>query len=649
MAYVVYPILVRELPVEVDDSYVRIFHAVRMAECFDRNCPALKSIQTLDLQDPELSDRSKRFAWDLFVRATIEPYPLHSITLLGLHALGFSLEAGHDLLVMAGHFLYLVGFYYWLRQLCPASTTGIALALFSIMLMGGLPLLSTPHSNTVLGMAFLSWGAIIRWRQRSAPLLLFLLPIMGLWHAIGKMWALVTLVIWLWYAIADRPIRRRPLLWMTATTCVTVFSLLLPLFFPLLNYHQNFNIDNHIKPDLIGILSHNLHAVPLAVTEWTTFYRGNIISVILLGLGVWWFTPGRRLELLFWLTLFISVCMASMLDFHLNHPGHLFVRVFEVTTLVLNVIVASTLAAGIALIGRKGEPLIIFKRLLPSLQGKIVLLSGLVLFGLMGDQLLHNIYKGIRDYPNILRHFADRRQNYSFPPEQVEILLDPSHPCQDVAYNDISILFFHLSHGALSCGVSLPHDGDGSSSSRTISHVTAWNPGLGDRGVFLLNNHRSLEIRLEEKPVNGPSLAIQWRNSGQNTAMLRLSPQFQSPRLPAATQTIEHHLPGNSQGTWHPDPTLFQAGGDFLLSTAGPNPVDIAGIRFDDNSKNLHWPWDQGITLVHTDASRPSSPRLLHFRSADLWPKLKGRVTILHDGGSINLGRFDPSSTLDIL
>ncbi len=76
------------------------------------------------------------------------------------------------------------------------------------------------------------------------------------------------------------------------------------------------------------------------------------------------------------------------------------------------------------------------------------------------------------------------------------------------------------------------------------------------------------------------------------------------------------------------------------ISGGDNSSFKLEGLRLGDDT-SLHWPWDQGITIVYGSGSDAESVTL---DAASLYPGVGRRVEVLDDSGDSVLARIGPPS-----
>lgn len=576
------PFLAREVPAEADDSYVRIAHAVRIAQCPTLKCPALTDLRQELLTPAALSDYH---AWDVISRALLLLSPLHDAALLGLRGLGVPLESGHDLLAMVSAVITVLGFALWARVLFGPGAAALALLLLMAMIprLPGHGLLFYSPTTLATGLGMLAWAGLARWGSRAAPLMAGLIPVMLTAHLLGKVWAVVTVAGFLWHA--RYPLTRAQGGWLGVSVLLVLGAFLVPLLLP----HQDVPAPTGaLHRDVLQVVAWNLPKLREVVVSLVLFFRHELLLLALLSVGFLSREPGRRGTWLFWGGMLSALMAVSLVNHHPGFSGTLLGRV--------------TLPWLLVLLGVAAHGLVTWSWSRRGWARGVLVVQAAVLVALL-PTLAHQGLAVSRDLPRLLQH-KSVRHDYRVVPGQVARL---AAGCGRVAYEPLTVMFAYFSHGAYGCGaVALTPQGLERSLLPGVTHVAAWGPFREDKGRLPLPSGQGVGI------AGAARVEVTWEGSGGGVIVV--APGGAETRLVVPAGVSRMPL------TVGVGVTLRAEGGGIFLS----------GVRV--GGGELRWPWDEGVVMTVPDAK--SGTRRVTFASQGLWTLDQRRARVVDDQGS---------------
>ncbi|MBF0294459.1 MAG: hypothetical protein HQL96_04660 [Magnetococcales bacterium] len=607
----------RPMPIDLDDSFTRIFQGVRNLHCFTQHCAALDSLRHQATSFPGDLSTGDYPLWDVWTRVSILSEPLSGLLITGLHALGLSLVQGHDLLVLLYPLLVFGALGYWLLVSFGPGPAGLALVLLTLMWDLGRGMILLP-GEAALGLAMLAWARIRHRGAASAKEIFFLVLLMSGWHMIGKMWAVVTLMAYGW--LAGRPLTGGEKKWLAATLAVLAMAFLLP---PLLVSGSGIpTLDGITRLTPGELLAFHWPAIQASVQYLVIFYKHPWYLVILFGFGFLTLAPGERSHALFWLLLFAALLTASLIDHQPAHPGHLLTRIWVPFVFLLTGLIAHGIHQWSVRLG----PLVKAAWHQADDTRNLFVLTLMLGFSLaMVDQFLFQVRAAVKDYPQIMRHNLVRHEHLLLPSQPARLLAqDP--PCQDVLYTDTALVVYYLVHGAHRCGALVESGSDQTRAwieARTgITHLVTWNPVKKHYGRLPATRRHPVVMQPEAGMAAGP-WHIGLHNPGKQAVRVQLRPSGEEKELP----------PGWS-GWWEVNGNAVP-GQRMELAPLGEAEVLLTGLRIGaPEPDGLRWPWEQGITLDIAEARAPGGRRQLPFRAGALWPGGSRTVTVIDDTGS---------------
>lgn len=183
------------------DTYGYIAKAEQLRSCPRQDCPALVDLreQVEPVADPAVNwERNRAYHRGLYIY-----HPLHSAALLGLRTVLPSWEAAWLALTVAGYALVVGAIAWFAYAVWAPFAGGMALLILAPTLFAGYHGLHTIVPGTLaLAIGFLSWALIIGRTSAGRLLMPVLVAAMLTMHAVGLVFAGMTLLLYL--AVMDR-------------------------------------------------------------------------------------------------------------------------------------------------------------------------------------------------------------------------------------------------------------------------------------------------------------------------------------------------------------------------------------------------------------------------------------------------------------
>ncbi|MEO5327866.1 MAG: hypothetical protein H7829_06435 [Magnetococcus sp. THC-1_WYH] len=618
------PILERPIPVEVDDSFARIFHSVRIINCFFQHCPALVSLDHQAASFPGNLAAEDYGVWDTWVRATIFSEPWPNLLAWGLHRLGFSLVDSHNLLVSFYPLLVMSAIGYWLLASFGPGPAGLALILIAVMDNG--LLLFRPNEFS-LGLGLITWAQIRRQGASSARFLFFMVFLMSGWHTIGKVWSVVSLLVYGWFA--RRPLTKTEKKWLIGTVGLVLLSFLIP---PLLvNGTGVPTLDGILSLSLMKLLLFHWPVILILLKDLIIFFKNPMFLVILLGIGFLSLSKQERINNIFWMTLLGMLLLTSFIDYQPAHPGHLMARFWVMVVILLIGLFSYGIYHGVNRIRRMAVEL--WQTESDTSKSTCAMFIFVLILGFflaLADQLVFQVYYTLKATSNVIQRFTTRH-DYALGPEQPRLLNTDSYPCKTALYFDVTLAMYYFSYGGYHCGA-LQYSGNPKSKAwlnaqPNITHLVTWNPVTKNYGNFPSSPQNPITVHLDDKTAEG-DWNIGLVNSGLDPVKIRL-------QQPTGKPLLDKELPAKWAGWWNVGSVAPFVGQRLVLAPVDNATILLTGMRVGDTDQSrLRWPWDQGIMFSINDAKTEGGTRFFRFLSPSLWPNSHKTITVLDDTGS---------------
>jgi hypothetical protein len=627
---VIYPLMFRALPPEVDDSLAYILSAAVLAECPQQDCPALVEIRNQTMPGTATSEQSAS-KWDLYSRAFLIHSPLSAGVMIGLHALSFGWLEAFNLWTVATVFVVVGGFAYWLRGLVGPGPAAAALLLVALTRFSGHGLVWFVPAVMCVGVAAWTWGYSLRRRPGRLGVLLLACAVMMSLHQIGKVWAVASVAMW--FLSCPSPWTRRTVAgaaaafgfigaWAGATMLVTAPMLTTPA------------VDPQLVPDLLGRVSWNLpRAWEVVADLFAPHYYHRVkfpaVFVLLLIAGLIWMPRQTRRDVLMAALVLGGVSMLSLVHFHPTVPATLFDRIFvplaAVGAAATGFGIHQGVVRGMRLIAAGGGTRWRRGATAAAVLGMAVLAGrGLYSYAWLGTNNLHGA---------AVQKIWRQNNEYS---AATAARLVGADSCDRIGYSDFKVMFFALINNALRCpAVYLPIVSPDELAAMVVAeqqplrHLLLTGP-LGDnRGRLIASAEQPLEIIASVAP---PLLQLRFDFQAQGrTIEIRQGKRIRTLTLPDGDSWVE----------------VSKADRDLPLSVApadGKGPLYVTGMRV-DAADRMNWPWNRGIrtrSLVTPFKPFPYAPWVSEVTFALDLKVPGGRLTIEDDSGTMVLVQIEP-------
>jgi hypothetical protein len=644
------PVLDRSAPVEVDDSYIHILKAAQMQKCFFQDCPALEDLRPQLLtssSDPEIA----WIRYREYVRAFLVYSPLHSVILLGVHSIGLSWEAAYNMVEISGALFIGLSIGFWLYVLWGPGAAGVALGLLALTIFYNQGFHYIVPTNLALGIAMLSWSLVIQLGRAVKWGLLGGILLMVSMHPMGRLYAVVTVGVYL--LLADRPLSRRTYLVSGVGLLIVGLAFCLPWFVsrPELNfwpdpYPAGWDIWRVLRLH-IGTALHDV------VGKWINFHGGYLSAGFLILVGFLSSSPLRRKNVLVVGGLLSALLPVSLLFVLPRYPAASFARVW--------------IGLAVLLSGAIGHAIFfwfttLFGWLRRAIHDKPTCSSGcscwipsgrgltIVLLVAMGVVLGRNgFYYIIQGSQQVKMIKTKKTTSHPVVLDQSQpgILLSSPRGCKSILYASEVPMHFFFSQGALQCGAvyypalaGTPEEKYWVVDNEQIKHFVSWNPihnlPIAREGALSLVPGDRLVFRSQlVRPLT--SVFFYLENLGEDAAM--------TIRLPDSTKLGDHkaiqlRLPAKWAG-WLQATTNYEIiVAEFSFEVLGTNVlINLRGLQVSRDA-STRWPWNQGITLVYIPAETKTGSETIRLEFTEPCPLLECSLRILADGGSTILAEI---------
>ncbi len=320
------PIILRELPVELDDSLVYILKSVQLNECFFQDCIGLISINEQfeflrnsgDYSD--VNFRQERMFFHVY-------HPIFSALLSGIRLTGLTWEVSFNAFRLLANASVLFSIIFWCFVFFGRLTGGFLLLLASILIFPEQGIHLMAPSNLSVGLGFFLLAYIARF-QKSADWMIFLCSLIFI--GFHQIFSIVLLMAWsFFFALYFKNCSFR-------NYFLCIFSLLCAVIYNLIQAHVTEPSFFISYPDYLesnveffgGVLS-NLSSALSVSSSWFSVIFGDFVPLffILSIFGILKYSKYKKIQVTFILVYFM-VCCVSLLYVHPPAPGLLFQRLF---------------------------------------------------------------------------------------------------------------------------------------------------------------------------------------------------------------------------------------------------------------------------------------------------------------------------------
>ncbi|MBF0415485.1 MAG: hypothetical protein HQL79_06920 [Magnetococcales bacterium] len=500
----------------------------------------------------------------------------------------------------------------------------MALTLLSVM---DIDLLLIKPNEFVLGLALITWARIRQRGASSARFLFIMIFLMSGWHMIGKVWSVVSLLVYGWFA--RRPLTHSEKKWLVGSMGLILLFFLLPLLS--VSGSGVPTLDGITKHSLLELFSFHLPAILDRFRSTIIFFKNPLFIVILLGIGMLSLSKQERCNTLFWLFLLVSLLLASLIDFQPVHPGHLLKRIWVMFIILLTGIFSYGIYHWANRLRRMTTEIWQTANNTSESTRSVFIWVLILGFSLsLVDQLAFQIYTSLKSTPHFINRFSTQH-NFALGPAQPRLLFTGNIPCKNVLYTDITLIMYYLAYGGYDCGALRysinPKSSHWLNAQPNISHLVTWNPITTNYGNLTSSQHRPITVHFDDKPKQGD-----WKIGLFNAGSAPVTAQL---RQTTGKLILEKELPAGWKGWWNVGSTAQFANQTLVLVPANHEEWLLTGMRVGDSDQpGLRWPWDQGIKLSIADARVEGGIRFFSYSSFDLWPNSNKIITVLDDSGS---------------
>lgn len=573
-----------------DDHYAWILKNPQLTECFTQDCRFIQDAKKQLIVDFDKYPYQLNYSRWREQHCLFDVYTLLYNVEMDLLKKIFNLpnyETAYQLAAIIGFIFVSGSVLLFLVTLFGYYPAGIAFLMMSFSKWGILYFGIITPSFFVTGMMLACLTCYIRRPAILLGLLPLLIPFMGLYHSIGKLYAVILLILTGTYFYhkfrSDRKILALWSLSVISFVFVAAIGLIeIPQFklasFPFLSLSE---ILAHFSENirlLLNLLS-NLFFIFSGINE----YIGGLGSLVLLyySYGLLKKTGKLSQQQLNAILVYFGLMLFSALHFFKNHPGELSGRLmvpfFMVTCGAMAFIFVHVVLPKSKLKKRRRIEIWIT-----------------VLFSLAVLQRFEQFF--YFNTPNELRFYTAENNLYS--PQQVSQIFDKNGDCGTVLYLDQTPMWYYSTYGALKCGAIIgyawPKDSPELSQLLThedLNHAVALNPlqTLGNRGILF--DKKILLISFKESSVTPFKMRLKANTLQASGGILLLDDKqniLETKKFdikPHSLQEIELTLPAG-----HSIQVVMKSGA-----------VQIEKASF---STTLNWPWDHKILFrfVETDA-----------------------------------------------
>lgn len=594
------PILTRQTPPGVPDVYTYISKSEQMRSCPLQRCAALTDLRaqlTAPASNAAMTwQRAREYHRVLYIY-----HPLFSVMLVGLKALGVSWERGFNMLSLLGWLAITVGVAWFLVELWGMAAAGLALFLLAVMVFPGFHGIHwIVPGNFALGIGFLSWALMLR-GGRTARLLLAPLVFALFWlHPVGRIYAVVTLLIYtarLLHAAATN--RRTRADWMALGIGLVVMALSLAL--PELVSHPELSFVKHTPPahwTWWDGLTGNFSRAWWAAGGWAQRYGGGGAVILLVGLGFASAPRARWFNIATCAVLFLGLTGASLIYVLPRYPAEVFERVWIPLVILVTGAIATAICAWVRTSlawKRHGVPGGL-PRWRDWLAGSFAHGRRFAWHGFVGVLMLYAVVANSAIGVPALWKKAEYMTGWErlfLDLGQPKLVLSRLRPGERVLFTQALPLYVYLTYGGLDRGAvyypavtGTPLARKWLAASRNIRYAITLDPMFVGR--FLMVKDARVEIR-SPTPRFWANARINVDNPGQ-----AMSLSVAAGDGPAATIAVPATFSG-----WLPL-GLPPGTRTTMVTIAREQPgriVEIRGFRLDRSSR-LYWPWEQGLTFT---------------------------------------------------
>ena len=637
------PLLVRHLPIEMDDSYHYILHAVFLESDLTGQPTAMHQVYD------DIDRLPSSFAKSTIYGVRIQYTPLHSIALIATHRLGIGFDVAHIFVQILGGLAMLVGIVAFVRSIQSPGAAGITLFLMAAVLYPDHGLHVPVPGNMALGAAFWCWAAILGgWRHLTAVVCLCTAIACAL-HPFGVIWSGLTLLLFL--LKRTDPQRRIPL---------AIFLILVMIGFSGYYRFGPWSLATIPMPESVlraSAVASRLTNILFCLKElWNWMNVQGFVSLpVLLSLGLFSILrTGRFRPYLLMLAPLGVMCIGGMLVQWYHYNCSFFNRVIPPLLLILTMLQgegALLLCESVRHFFRTKLGLISCLRAEPC--GSSNQLHRLVLFLLCAILTLEqslNAYDRIAHAYFSIR-YSIKRHFFVLGPELLAPIANDPKPGNVLYACAAWGMGYSVTHGLENRTAEYfypPENPDHPPAAveTTARFMIATNPTASFsnsyRQGFRIGNSVTLACKMPKAcQVNQISLRIVADNELSRVLSWLRPKHRDSKPLPSDILTIEYLKHADAieeqwqqlcavlgQDGWITIP--LPEGGIDSFRIRSTKPVWIEGFRLGEK-QHLLWPWDSGIVLHFRTLNAPD--KRVIFQTTQLAPGLVNRVEVLNDSG----------------
>ncbi|MBI5568831.1 MAG: hypothetical protein HY914_02705 [Desulfomonile tiedjei] len=652
---------------EVDDSVTYVLKTVQMNECFFQNCPALEDLR----QQLSFRTSDADAAHEALLAKRVFPvyHPLFSVILLGVQSLGFDALTSYKIVWSFGPLFFGIAFAYVLSTLWGAPVAGIALVLLSLKVFPDTGLHHVVPSNTAMGMALIVWARIVS-RRGDAPWCLVIGGILLMaMHPVGRLYALMSVLL----SVSLAGVDRRPRRWLpvVATVAAIAIAFVLPA---VVERPTLFNPE--IAPRDVNMLvwvlegaAQHLAALLLQVVRLEgglfgamTFFCGLVVFGFIV-------VPNERRPAILNVVALCLLFLLGLMLYRAYHPGDVILRVWIPLVVILYGAVAQSLWYVIESAWRW---LVSYARS-PGAAEHFTLARAwpLVAFAVLCGYVFNMGANGVEQVVATTEHVRTR-EPLAFDSAQVKLLLAEAKPGDRVLYSSIIVMPYYFIEGAMRVGAVYYHP----TLSRTpaaqwwerpdIRFAALYNPtvyhpdfeGVPEPDWWTTQpdfRFSPLSTRKTHQPLayEGyiPASTFDWieiePRAGDFPRVLRLFVKSEGGPAEVEVVPIDQWgrflrgdsrtatVPAGSSGWLDFDISAAREATRFRIVRArGSRKFGIGGITF--GRDRLLWPWAQKAELAVAQKSGDGKAVTVRFDASRMLPfPLNSRhVTVLDDHGS---------------
>ncbi|MBT4768988.1 MAG: hypothetical protein HOO00_00475 [Rhodospirillaceae bacterium] len=604
-----------------NDRMDYILKAAQFDACPLQDCPALEHLRgQLDpLQTGEVSVEGGKFHQESHRVAIAQRlfsvyHPVYSLFLFGLHETGLSWAVASQWVELATIVVFILGLAFWLRALW-----GPLVAALAILVMSVHATVFPYPSNAALAVAMVVWAALTGFRERMGWLLPPAMLVMIGLHPLGRVYAAVTLVVYL--AFLPRPWKKHHWLIVILGAAVIV----LPWVLPLIVAAPQFSIPSYPLVEgrsFLYLVAANwwqaLLTLPASVSVFSfagtgilPTLGGTLIVFLLFLVGLTATDPARRSPLVATLAAFALALAASAVQFQGYYSGVAFTRVWipmfyilfggamaGVLWLLPSILKTSASAFRVGFYNlpiRPGEGLSLLATAFMMIGVVVLLVAGTV--AELAPNLMHKLQRpDAARLTAIAEPWMDSRQ-----PERLRQVMSAD---DSVIYVDNDIMNAFLLSGLLERKAvywpslqGRPDKDRWIGPSAGVAYAVAMNPALAltNGSGIPLEEGVSLAIEGDGVALAEP-LYLRFRALGEKTEITLGLHGMPPERALVGEQSVTL---AQGESKW----VLVTGLGDGSVSSVTMNfspsnePVFLDGIS-DDPESGLFWPWNRPLLVV---------------------------------------------------